>query len=182
MSFVLDAFQDALYAWIKDAMKGAVPDEQIIWRDQSQPLPPRPCVTMRITDGPKAVGNQDNVSDAGGGKFNVGGQRTLTVAFEVLGNSQVQKPMAFQSVINLHRSLGLMTVRERLRSAGISVQERGDPLNLTQLEESEFEERAHFDVVFGVADNITDDPGTIESVNGTGIVGETTVPIRVRSN
>ena len=98
----------------------------------------------------------------GGKSYTIGGQRTLTVSLQVFGNTQVHKPMAYQLAFDLHSSLSKLTVQDLLRAGGVAIQQRGDPTNITALEETEYEERAQFDIVFGVAQNIVDDPGIIE--------------------
>lgn len=167
--------QKTIYTWVRTQVAGVIPDSQIIWRNQSEPLPPRPCVTMKITQGPKRTGYQDNMVKLSGSntRFNVGGQRTMIVSFQIFGNTKVLRPMAYQLALDLNSSLSLQTVLDQLRGGGISVYEQGDPINLTALEETEYEERAGFDVTFGLAQNILDDPGTIEHV---GPIGKTIDP------
>lgn len=171
---ILANVQKTIYSWIREQVAGVIPDSQIIWRNQSEPLPPRPCVTMKITTGPKRTGYQDNMVYTGvGTKFNVGGQRTMTVSIQIFGSTKVLRPMAFQLAVDLNASLSLQSVLDVLRGGGVSVQTQGDPTNLTALEETEFEERAGFDVLFGVSENILDDPSAIEHV---GVIAQTINP------
>lgn len=166
--------QKTIYSWVRTQVEGVIPSSQIIWRNQSEPLPPRPCVTMKITDGPKRTGYGDHVIFSGAGtKFYVGGQRTMTVSFQVFGNTKVLRPMAYQLAVDINSSLSLPTVLDLLRSGGIGVLQQGDPTNLTALEETEYEERAGFDVLFSLAQNILDDPSAIEHV---GTIGKTINP------
>lgn len=88
----------------------------------------------------------------------------MTVSIQVFGSTKVLRPMAYQLALDLNSSLSLQTVLDHLRTGGVSVYQQGDPQNLTALEETEYEERAGFDVLFGVAQNIVDDPGVIEHV------------------
>lgn len=175
----LAQIQDAIYHFIKKELAGAIDDSSIIWRNQSQPLPPRPCVTMKITDGPRPVGGLvDNLYDASGDRFTNGQQMEMTVSIQVFGNTQVHRPMAYQLTLDLHSALSKESVRQDLRKAGIAVHGRGEPKNITALEETEYEERAQFDVLLGVAQNVVDDPGTIETVTGSGTVNTKSVPYR----
>lgn len=164
---VLAQVQDAIYDWIKNEVEGVIEGDHIIWRQQSEPLPARPCVTIKITDGPSPTGLTDNLMYRQADQFTLGGQRTLTVSIQVFGNLKVTRPMAYQTVVDLHSSLARLTVLDRLRAAGVAVQERGSPTNITALEETEYEERAQFDVRLGVAQNVVDDPGVIEQANIT---------------
>jgi len=158
--------QKTIYSWIKNELSGSIPPEQIIWRQQSEPLPPRPCVTMKITGGPSRVGFNDNAVYDTAGRFKIGGQRTMVVSIQIFGDSRLN-PKAYQVAIDLNASLEKMTVLDRLRSGGVAAQLKGDVTNLTALEETEYEERAQFDVTLGVAENITDEPGIIEQANIT---------------
>jgi hypothetical protein len=164
---VLADIQRAIYYWVKQETAGVIPQEQIIWRNQSEPLPPRPCVTMRITSGPRRTGYSDNIHYLMGDQFIIGGQRVLVVSIQVFGNMKVSRPMAYQLACDLSASLSKLTVLDKFRAAGIAVFDQGDPLNITALEETEFEERAAFDLTLGVAENVLDDPGVLERANVT---------------
>ena len=59
---------------------------------------------------------------------------------------------------------------------GVSVQEVGKPMNLTALEETDYEERAGFELGLGLVQNLTDDPGTIEKINIQGTVDGSALP------
>jgi hypothetical protein len=162
---IIAAVKKALYDWVRTQCAGDIPQNQILWRDQSEPLPPRPCVTLRITSGPQRVGYQDNIQPQADGRLNMGGQRTMIVSVQVFGNLKVHRPMAYQLAADLNASLSKQTVLMELRRSGVAIQNQGEVTNLTDLEESEFEERAEFSMQLGVAENVLDDPGTIENVN-----------------
>lgn len=175
-TLILANIQKTIYSWVRTQVNGLIEPGSIIWRNQSEPLPPRPCVTMKITDGPSRTGYQDNMVYIGGTdgtQYNVGGQRTMKVSFQVYGNTKIHRPMAYQLAVDLNSSLSLQTVLDQLRAGGISVLTQGEPLNITALEETEYEERAQFDVMFGLAQNVVDDPGVIEHV---GPIGSTIEP------
>lgn len=169
-SLQLDPIQNALYDWVRRTISGLIPDENIVWRQQGQAFPLRPCVTLKIIDGPRNVGRSGNLSEGAGTKFGVGVQAVMTISVQVFGSTRIHRPMAYQSVIELHSSTMDPEVLSRLSRAGISVQDRGDPVNLTELVETEYEERAGFDLLIGVAQNIVSDPGTIQTVNVAGTV------------
>jgi hypothetical protein len=159
--------QKAIYSWIKSRTGSLIPNDQIIWRDQSQPLPPRPCITMKIIDGPRRVGYSDSQMFIGGptgSQFMMGGQREMTISIQIFGNIKIQRPMAYQLAVELNSSLSLPTVIDSLSQAGIGVLNQGDPINITALEETEYEERAQFDVLISVAQNMVDDPGIITTL------------------
>ncbi len=168
---LLENIKDALYDWIKKQTDGVIDQESILFRDQSQPLPTRPCVAMKITSGPMRTGYQDNLGiDDATGKMSIGGQRVLILSVQVFGNTKMHKPLADQLTADLNASLSKPSVLDQLRRAGIAVFNQGEVTNLTDLEETEFEERAEFSVMLGVAENQVDDPGYFTSV---GAIGET---------
>ena len=165
-----------LYGWIQSQIQEGlidIPSSQVVWREQSEPLPARPCVTLKIISGPRRVGFDDHVSlvDDPSGTFNLGGQRELTLSVQVFG-TKAQPGLADEIANLLNASLSKMTVTDRLR-AGIleggvrkgvvAVFSRGDVSDFSALEETEFEERSQFDVILGVAENIEDQAGIIET-------------------
>lgn len=192
-SFQLEAFQDAVYSWVKNAMEGKIPADRIIWRDQTAPLPRRPCVTLKVTDGPRDMARSGSrvaqtvlsgSTKVPTGRFIVGMQSEMTVSVQIYGTTDpADKPKvgAAQCSHDLNASLLLNQHRIPLRRAGVSVIDRGDVTNITALEETAFEDRYQFDVRFGVARNVIDDVGVIENVNGQGTAGTKTVPIKVRT-
>ena len=162
---LLEDLKDAIYDWIKKRTEGIIEQESILFRDQSQPLPPRPCVAMKFTSGPQRTGYQDNlVTDAVTGKTSTGGQRTMVLSVQVFGNTKVHSPMAEQLANDLNASLSLQSVLMDLRKARIAVFNQGEVTNLTEIEESEYEERYEFSVMLGVPENQVDDPGYFTSV------------------
>lgn len=167
--------QDAIYDWIKKETDGVVDPEAIVWRDQSKPAPLRPLVSLKIIDGPRSVGRDPSLFNAPQKKFTAGVQQVLTVSVQAFGSSTVSRPIAGQLAIDLHSSLLKQQVRQPLSKAGLSVQDLGQPRNLSAVEETEYEERWGFEVQFGAAQNVLDDPSTIETVNIAGNVDGTPV-------
>lgn len=174
----IDTIKAGIYKWARSVLALEIADDHIIWREQSQELPSRPCVTFKIVDGPRRTGYQDNtvyngdISPGVFGKFNVGGQRVMTISCQVFGTSQIPAgqnpgPNAMQVATDLNASLSRQTVLDGLSGSGIAIWNQGEVSNITAIEETEYEERAQFDMTIGVAENITDDPGTIGTANIT---------------
>lgn len=178
-TLLLVQVQDAIYDWVNKQLVGVVDPEAIIWRDQSKTLPQRPMVSLKIIDGPRAVGRNASLSNASEKRFNLGMQHVLTLSVQAFGSSAVQRPLAAQIIADLHASLTKLSVLDQFRRVKIAVQDIGAPRNLTELEETEYEDRAGFDVQMGVAQNVIDDPSTIETVNGQGEVNGKDVPFTV---
>ena len=163
---ILASVKDALYDWCKKEMEGVVEGNSIIWRDQSQPLPQRPCVTLKITSGPQRTGFGDNLQvDSVTGKTWVGGQRVLVVSVQVFGNADMLDAEPADQIANdLNASLSKPSVLAQLRKAGIGILNQGEVTNLTDIEETEFEERAEFSAMLSVAENQVDDPGYFDEI------------------
>lgn len=163
----LESIKLGLYQWVQQITQGVVPPSQIIWRNQSEPLPPRPCVTLKIIDGPTPTDR--NASLFFGTKtdpnFVHGIQMEATISVQVFGNSRVDRPKALQLTLDLNTSLIRQSILDKLKNSGISIQGKSAIRNLTALEETEYEERAGFDVSIGLVQNVFDQPGTIETVN-----------------
>lgn len=166
--------QDAIYDWIEGITQGVFPEgeegEHIQWMDQSAPLQARPLVTLKIIDGPRPIGRSANLffnpdESTKLNPFSVGMQMEMTLSVQVFGNTNIHRPMAMQLSMDLNSSLMRQSVLDKLKAAGISVQEVGRPRNLTALEETAYEERSGFELTLGLAQNLIDQPGVIETVN-----------------
>jgi len=174
----LKQIEDGFFQWVKEITQGIIPDSQILWRNQSEPLPPRPCVTMKIIDGPTPTDRNGSLffnpksgqtppTSNQNPNFNVGMQMEMTVSIQVFGNKRVPRPRAIQLTLDLNSSLIRQSILDKLKKAGISIQGKSQVRNLTALEETEYEERAGFDINVGLVQNVLDQPGTIETVNMT---------------
>lgn len=181
-TFDLVAIQDCIYTWITSVCQGVLDDDvQVIWRNQGEPLPARPCVTLKLTDGPTPVGRSGSVFlGKKGAPVTVGIQAGMTLSVQVFGNTEIHSPIASQLCIDINSSLMDPEVLYQLSQGGIGVQGVGAPRNLSALEETEYEERYGIDVALGVAQNITSKVPTIETVNITGSASGKSVKTTVK--
>lgn len=165
--------RNTLFNWADITSGGLVPSENIFFREQSAPAPARPSIGIKILSGPSRTSSFDDViprCDSSGnpipGEFLVSGQRTMLISINTYGdNRDFLKPVAFDSIINLHSSLVAPNALDILRMGGISVQKIEDIRNLSEIEESEFEDRYNFDFMIGVAQNLKQKISTIETVS-----------------
>jgi len=143
--------QDAIYDWIEGITQGVFPEgeegEHIQWMDQSAPLQARPLVTLKIIDGPRPIGRSANLffnpdESTKLNPFSVGMQMEMTLSVQVFGNTNIHRPMAMQLSMDLNSSLMRQSV-----------------------EETAYEERSGFELTLGLAQNLSDQPGVIETVN-----------------
>lgn len=169
-----------IFNWVKneiDLGNISIPEEQVIFREQSEPLPPRPCVTLKIISGPRRLGTSDPIRFQAGSDdiWDIGGQRAITLSVQVFGNT-TQQDSAAVIANSLNISLSKMSVTDLLRAGildgairkgSLAVWEVGDVSDISALEETAFEDRAQFDVIMGVVDSVEDQPGVIETVELT---------------
>lgn len=162
----LKKVKDALFDWVNLVSGGILQPEQIIFRDQGEALPPRPCVTMKIIDGPTPIARNASLTyGPKTGPYTAGLQHEMHLSVQVFGNKLIQRPTAMQLTLDLNSSLTRQSILDKLKAAGVTVQELGKQQNLSALEESQYEERAGFDLTLGLVQNLTDEPGNIELVN-----------------
>jgi len=159
----IEKVKRAIYNVFMHRLRGIIPENQIIWRDQSEPLPKRPCVAMRITSGPDRHGFQDHAGLDSAGILHVGGQRVMVISVQTFGDRR-ERPRAYQLAKDLNASLSLPSLLGLLRSSGVAVWNQGEVTNLSDLEESEYEERAEFSMKIGVPENQSDDVGWFNTV------------------
>jgi hypothetical protein len=168
----LQAIQDGIYDWIFSVTSNvsyvSVGAEQIVWREQAAALPPRPAIGLKLLTGPMRVGSFDDVLNAGDDtNCVVGGQRTISVSIQLYGDQSSTFSLN-QLAADLSASLTKATILETLYSKGIAIFDIGDISDISAVEESEFEKRLNFDIVIGVAENVEDQPGFIETVGTIG--------------
>lgn len=172
-TLILAAIEDAIYDFIYSQVQGVLEGDQIIWRNQSQPLPPRPCVTLKFTAGPSTTDRDGNlISGGSSGPDVVGSQMEATLSVQVFGNTQIHRPMAAQLALDLHSSLLTRAVKMQLSARGIGIMGNGRTLNLTAVEETEYEERGGFEIDLSMAQNLVDKVETIGTINLGGEVSE----------
>ncbi len=165
-TFNLEKTKDALYQWVKEVTTGIITENQIIWRNQGEPLPARPCVTLKIIDGPSPIARNGNLFRGGkNDPFTVGIQMDMVLSVQVFGNTKKGQSTALQLSIDLNSSLIRQSILDKLRKFDIGVQEVGKVRNLSAIEENDYEERAGFEITLGLVQNITDQPGIIKTVN-----------------
>lgn len=130
---------------------------------QNNPRPPLPYFTYNITTAAGKEGDDHDTYDGDGVStiHNRGGQRRLVVSFNCFAETMDE---VFNLMTTFQGSLDLRTVQEQLRKFGIAVWTIGSVADLSSLLQTGYEARSQMDVNFGVASNLTEDVGTIETV------------------
>jgi hypothetical protein len=174
----LAAIKDAIYTWVNNVTQGVLedPNVQVIWRNQSEPLPARPCVTLKLISGPSPTDRDPSVFIGGAGQpITSGMQMEAVLSVQVFGNANLPNcPSALQMANDINTSLFSYAQRAQLNEGGIAIQGLGKVSNLTALEETQYEERAGFEVELGLVQNIVDhQTGIVQTVNIEKTVDET---------
>jgi len=129
------------------------------WQNQNCPKSDLPYIALR-RQSLKAIGHGfiSDPDDSGIGK--ISGDREIIVNFQAYGNN------AFGMLEDLWNVRLLDSSNELLRAGGLTLVDQLAILNITGLNDLEFEERASMDLSFGfVSQNDNVDLGLIETIN-----------------
>lgn len=128
--------------------------------------PKLPYFSFKLTT-PAAKTGDDAMEYVTAETFNRGGERKMVVSFHCYAPEQEQ---AYNFMAQWQAALELQTIQAILRSAKIAVWTIGGVADLTQLLNTGYEARAQMDVQFGIASNLAEDLGSIETVEIQGQV------------
>ncbi len=121
--------------------------------------PERLFVEFKLLTGLRKVGAIDELQyRATGDKFVSKGQREITVSINIVGEG------AQECMAKIQNSLNLSYNQQLLRAAGLSVRQDEAVADTSVFQETNYEERAVFDVIFGVAVETDDPVSRIEDV------------------
>lgn len=129
--------------------------------ESDAPRPQLPYMSYKITSPGVARGEADFDYTGTGTLFNYGQQLKMTVSFQLYAKDQDE---AYSLMCLFQQSLNKQTVLEQFRVFGLAVWDFGNVADLTALLNTGYEARTQLDVFFGLASNLTDDQGAIESV------------------
>jgi len=138
---------------------------------QNAPRPTNPGVapyfSFKLTSPGIKSGDDHSTYDGTGTIYNRGGQRKMMVSFQCYAQ---QQETAYNLMALWQGSLELEQVQENLRKAGIAVWVIGNVADLSALLNTGYEGRAQMDCSFGIASNLTQDLGQIDTAEVTGKV------------
>lgn len=155
MTFDKSSIKNILYSWVSSI----ITTKQFIWLDQNSPRPSLPYLGGRI--GSYSFIHDDYVgSPDSSGYSEITGNREFVLYLEAYGNT------SFESLEQLVMSLNKIDVISLLISNNIVfVNEMNDIVDLSELLDSRYEERASLDLLFRIASSDTDENrGIIETV------------------
>lgn len=155
--------EDAVYTWVQVST-----GQTVIFAEQGPPRPDTPYLTIKV-NGPVSVGFDEGrgLADPTGAPDpavqTYRGEREVSVSVQAFGAGALDYARAAA------RALSTETTRSQLAAASLFHRGIVPAVNeLTELLETEFEERAQFDATLGFAEEYTDDVYLIEDVEGQG--------------
>lgn len=158
MANYIDDIKKGLQSWVSRELKITV-----IFAEQFEIRPEAtPYATIRL--GPinhyGFMDESDEVND--NGNANVDGHRSAMVRVDLNGTGAIEKALQLQASLSKTTVLGILW-----NSYGISVIDRGNVINISELLETKGIERAVLDVSIGFAVQFVDEQGLIEHVELT---------------
>jgi len=165
----ITAIEDALYAWAT-----GVTAWPAVFAEQNAPRPgdgfqdTKPYVTIRLGTSARIAQDFVDVPDAATLDQAIIGNREFVVMIQTYG------PGARQTAENLRSSFSKPSVQAAFRAASLVYVDSENVENITELLVSEYEERAILDFTIRTAEELTDEPGVIETVNGQGTIKDPT--------
>lgn len=161
------AIGQALRQWILTST--ALADNKVLFAFQPGPQPEWPFVVLNPTLATAPQGLYDE-QQFGTGTLTRIERRTVTVSVNVYGAQGEALAIADQAADGLE-SQAVLAI---LEAAGLAPIDKGQPRNLSELEETQFVERYEFDVkLSAVATSAAEDVGQIA---GIGVAGQLTPP------
>ena len=131
----------------------------------NEPRPPKPYVGFKFLSPGVKQGDDAATQVSGTTTWNRGGQRKLVTDFNFYGQTHEQ---SYIYAAGFQAALETEAVQAAFRASGIAVWLNGSIIDLSTLLNTGFEGRCHMSVDFGIASNITEDMGAIQTVNLSG--------------
>ena len=147
--------KNSLFAWAVSQVPVGMP---VIWWQPNAPRPVVPYITLFLQS--VTAINQDwtsPISDING-VINMKGDRSFTLQVQGYG----EDPLTLLE--NIRTSLQKQTVLDTLRINGIAFYQSLTINDITDLVDSRFERRAQLDIMFGIAQIYTDNPGFFDEI------------------
>lgn len=144
-----------LYQWIVTQIPGGMP--AFFWEPNS-PRPSIPYVTLWLSS--VVAVNQDwTAEDADSlGVVDMKGDRQFTLEVQAYGGDPITL------LENIRTSLQKQTVLDTLRANGIAFFQSITISDITELVDSQFERRGQLDILFGIGQVYTDNPGYFDEI------------------
>lgn len=168
---MVSAVEDALRAWVKTG--SGFLDEFVYFANQKVDRPAGPYITLRV-GGVESLGALDAVletfdEDADPGEeitLTVNGEREVSCSVQVFNAGTNGTGSAVTVLERVKLALGLLSVRDALNEAGISIFDAGNVQDLSSLLGSAFDGRAALEVRAYARDTVSEKTTYIERFGG----------------
>ena len=152
----------ALYNWAIANLPALTP---VIFWEPNSPRPTIPYVTLFLSS--IIAPNQDYASQISNssGVINMSGDRKFTLEIQAYGGAD---PLTVLE--NLRSSLQKQTVLDTLRTSGLTFYQSLNLTDITNLIDSQWERRASLDVLMGIGQLYTDNPGYFDHLQVEGLI------------
>jgi hypothetical protein len=155
MALNYNTVRQNLYTWAITQVPGGMP---VIFYEPNAPRPVVPYVSLYLNS-ITAVNQDWSAPDADIlGVIDMKGDRNFTLQIQAYGND----PLTVLE--NIRTSLQKQTVLDTLRANGIAFYQSLTINDITELVDSQFERRAQLDVLFGIGQIYTDNPGYFSTI------------------
>lgn len=147
--------KDDLYDWAITVVPTGMP---VIYWQPNAPRPLVPYLTLFISSVVSI--NEDWSSPESDllGEIQMKGDRQFTLEVQAYGGDPLT------TIENIRTSLQKQTVLDTLRANGIAVYQALTINDITNLIDTQFEQRAQIDILMGIAQTYTDNPGYFEQL------------------
>ena len=144
-----------LYNWAVTQVPVGMP---VIWWQPNAPRPTVPYITLFLQS-ITAVNQDWTAPDANAsGVVDMKGDRNFTLQVQAYGSD----PLTLLE--NIRTSLQKQTVLDTLRANGVAFYQSLTINDITDLIDSQFERRAQLDILFGIGQVYTDNPGYFDEI------------------
>jgi len=153
-----EAKELAVYTWVSTILPGLT----VIWDKPNRQRPALPYATLNISSGPRGEGSPDM-------RYKEQDTFTHTIRKVITLTVNIYAENAYLSYMEeLINSLNLSTTQGTLRAAGLAVRSNADPVDLSRLLDTTYEQRVSTDFFLAYAGELDDVSGEIARVTYTG--------------
>ncbi len=161
--------ETALHAWVATA--SALPDANVLWRDQDVPVETRPqlrlaWIAQDLPIGSAVRDERQRTATAGTERIVHRRRHVLAVTWhaDLPDTAATAARAAMPAIGNLARTLQTESVKATIRLAGLAIMRVGNPQDIGAFLDTRYETRAQIEIEFATADTTSDVVGAITTV------------------
>jgi hypothetical protein len=158
------ATKAALFTWMIAGT--GLSDTKVVWSNQNGPRPLVPFaeINPRLSTGRRGMYPEERPDPVVPGRIVRIDQKRLTVSCHLYGPGAIALLEQAQEYLDTYAS------RTAFGPSGLALLDRGTVQDMTKILESDYEERAQLDLIFGLAVSSTEDVGYIQTIAATVIL------------